>query len=176
MNEEEQEKFVELFEIVRNLKTIKCRLTHERVQIDKTSKLPVVRHVSEPVYDRIGLCPHETRSERVSCGHTTAHVPMLEAIRMLEAEGNFDRELWSDFDRILNQIYQLDHKKGFAESDLAVLIEKQVNQPNKYLEIERVDAENAIKEIEDQHDKYVEGIGKVRDRVISEMQKVIDTF
>ncbi len=176
MNEIDQAKFIELFATVKNLKTVKCRLTHERVQIDKASNLPVTRHLPETIYDRIGLCPHETRSNRVSCGHTTAHLPLLDAIKMLEPSDSDNHHLWSDFDRILNQIYQLDHKKGFAESDLAVLIEKQINQKEEFSGADLEVAKKVIQEIEVQHDKCVEEIGKVRDRVVVEMQKVIETF
>ncbi len=176
MTECDQKKFVGLFETVRNLKTVKCRLTHERVQIDKTSNLPVTKQVPETIFERVGLCPHESRSKRLSCGHTSAHLPMLDAIKMLEDEGIINRELWSDFDKVLNQIYKLDHKKGFAESDLAVLIETEIKKPEEYSENDRQNAENVIKDIEEQHDKCVEKLGKVRDRVFVEMQKLVREF
>ncbi len=176
MTESEREKFNELYEKVRNLETFKCRLTHERVQIENSTGLPITRQIPENIYDRIGLCPYEIRSKRVSCGHTMAHIPMLDAIKILESEGRIDQLLSCEFDTELNKIYQLDHKKGFAESDLAVLIEMHVNGSAEFSETDLINAENAIREIEVQHDECVEGIRKIHTRVVAEMQKLIDEF
>lgn len=176
MDNFEKVQFVELFEKVKNLKTAKCRLRHERVQIDAESNLPVTRHIPETVFDRIGLCTWEIRNERVSCGHTTAHLVLLDAIEILESENRIKEDLRADLDSVLNQIYQLDHKKGDAEKDLAMAIEKRETGADNGFDKTLETAAAAIDEIESQHDECVEGIGKVQARIIDEMQKLIDLF
>ncbi|CAN5292282.1 hypothetical protein BH10ACI1_BH10ACI1_01060 [soil metagenome] len=173
MNDNELRKFIELYEKITNLKSVKCRLMHERVQIDKTSKLPITKNVGEIVYDRIGFCRPEIRNERTSCGHTMAHISLLEAVKLLEAEGNITGDLRKELNNLTNRIYQLDHKKGDAEKNLAVLIEKQFYEPEEVSE-KNLEAVAAIKEIETQHDECVEGLGNLRDQIIKEMRVLIE--
>ena len=174
MNDAALKKFNDLLEKIKNLKSVRCGLTHERVLIDKNSKLPITRNIKEIIYDRIGLCRPEIRSERISCGHTTAHLPLLKALEILESEGIIKTDLRTELKRLLNRIYQLDHKKGDAEKHLAILIEKQFYEPEKVLETDFKAAAAAIREIESQHNEYVERLGKMRDRIIGEMQMLIE--
>ena len=174
MNNFERDKFIELYEKIRNLKSVKCRLTHERVQIDQTSKLPIAKNIGEIVYDRIGFCRPEIRNERISCGHTMAHLSLLEAVEILESEGKITDDLRIELDNLTNRIYQLDHKKGDAEKHLAILIEKQFYTPPEVSETNLEAANDAIKEIEIEHDECVKGIGKLHKRIIKEMRILIE--
>jgi hypothetical protein len=166
MNTDESEKFKDLYGKILNLKTVKCRLNHERIRYDKETNLPVSENLpGEISYQNIGFCSPEIRAGRLACGHTMARYLLEDALALLESNGVETENLQNDLREATHKIHSLDHEKGFAEKHLAQLIEK---QNVSAVEIER--AKFSIKEIEDAHSVCVEKIGAVRDSIIFEMK------
>ncbi|HJP91222.1 MAG TPA: hypothetical protein VJ875_04650 [Pyrinomonadaceae bacterium] len=85
--------------------------------------------------------------------------------------------LSSELNWLNNQIHLLDHRKGEAEKTLARMLEDAYRtggwgRKGKDL----IEAENRIQELERAHDEYVERIGGLRDRIIIEIDKLIESI
>lgn len=156
---------------------VKCRMTHEQVIRARESMLPVVSRVPEGRYQRIGLCSPEVRAKRLGCSHTSARIKLQQAIDELKTS---DREngpgplLSSELVWLNNQIHLLDHRKGEAEATLARVLEEAYRLDGwKRKGKDLIKAENAVHQLEETHDKYVERLSILRDRVVIEMDKLM---
>ncbi len=174
MNGDKLNKFIDLRNRIKNLKTVKCRLNHERVLIDKQTNLPISQSVPETVFERIGFCRPEIRRERISCGHTMARYILEDALTLLECEESDIQDLRNDLNETASRIHALDHEKGFAEKRLAELIEKKHFEPEHFLPEDLESAKKEITSIERQHDLCIEKIADVRTSLIIELQRVIE--
>ena len=174
MSGDELNKFIELFDKISKLKSVKCRMAHERVRIDKETGLPVVQTMPESSYKRIGLCSPEIRGEMLSCGHTMARYLLQDALELLNSEGKDTVIFEAELTDLINRIHILDHEKGEAEKRLAKLIEKKHFQTETNLtsDFETTNAE--IQNIEWRHDEFVERMSSLRDLIIFEMKAVIE--
>ena len=157
---------------------VKCRMSHERVLKDDASGLPVVCRFPAGSYQRVGLCAPELRARRLGCSHTSARIKLNDAITVLgasEGENNSaDSRLSSEFVRLNNSIHLLDHGKGEAEKRLAgIMAEAKQGGGPADQEEKLKEAENEISEMEAIHDEYVEEIGRLRDRVVDEIDKLL---
>lgn len=170
MTDDELEKFKDLYEKIACLKTVKCRLNHERIRYDKETNLPFAECLPELGYKSIGFCSPEIRAERLACGHTMARYLLEDALALLVSNGVDTEDLNFELREVTDRIHSLDHEKGFAEKHLAQLVEKKYAGAENDLTVEIEKAKFSIKEIEDFHSDCVEKIGKVRDSIISEMQ------
>jgi len=148
---------------------VKCGMSHERVLLTSDS-MPLVCRVPEG-YKRVGLCTSEVRASRLGCSHTTARIKLKAAIEVLEPGGSDSRApLAAELNWMDNQIHLLDHRKGEAEKKLATIFETN-NQVSNCALLGK--AEEEIRELEQLHDDYVERIGKLRDKVVAELDKLI---
>lgn len=170
MSNSNTQKLVEINEKIKNLKAVKCRITHEKVQIDEKTNLPISKYIGEKVYERIGFCPKDVREERISCSHTMATEILHSALNLL-GEKETILNLRNNLMDLVFQIHQLDHQKSDVERDLAILIERKTQNPNKTLETEIDLATEKIKNIENEHDQRVDGIAEVRDQIVIEIEK-----
>lgn len=168
-----------LREEIASLCIVKCHMSHERIIRAGESMLPVICRVPEGSYQRIGLCSPEVRAKRLGCSHTSARIKLQNAIDELNTsseEGNgLGPLLSSELNWLNNQIHLLDHEKGEAEKKLASMLEeayRAVGCTRKDKEL--MEAENALSELERAHDEYVERIRLLRDRVLIEMDKLIE--
>lgn len=166
-------KLIEIKEKVEDLKAVKCRVNHERVLTDKETGLPLSKYIGEKVYERIGFCPREVREQRISCGHTNAPDILKNALTLLDSEGKDVEILRTELMNVITQIHLLDHRKGDAEKQLAILIEKKNNLPKKSFEKEISPARDAINDLENEHRGYVDKIAEVRDRIVAELETII---
>lgn len=168
-----------LREEIAALQIVKCHMSHERVITADESMLPVVCRIQENSYQRIGLCSPEVRAMRLGCSHTSARIKLEDAINELSANGGDGNRLGLRLSRELswlnNQIHLLDHRKGDAEKALARKLEEAYGAGGLGCKgKELLDAENGVAELERVHDDYVEQIGRLRDRVVIEIDKVME--
>jgi len=71
-----------------------------------------------------------------------------------------------------NEIHLLDHRKGEAEKALARIIEEAYCAEDRARNCQRLrEAEEKIRKMEELHDEYVERLGVLRDRIVTEMDK-----
>jgi hypothetical protein len=168
-----------LREEIAALRIVKCHMSHERVIRADESMLPVIGRFPGNSYQRIGLCSPEARAKRLGCSHTSARIKLEDAINELNSsgeEGNgLGPRLSSELSWLNNQIHLLDHRKGEAEKTLARMLEEAYRAGGwgrKGKEL--MDAENGIQELERTHDEYVERIGRLRDRVVIEIDKLME--
>ena len=158
---------------------VKCRMSHERVIREADSMLPVVCRFPEGAYQRIGLCSPEVRSQRIGCSHTTARTKLGSAIEELNIAGA-DKSgpgsfLADELNWLNNEIHLLDHRKGEAEKTLAKILEEAYGAGDRARTGKRLrEAEQTIREMEGLHDEYVDRIGVLRDRVVAEIDRLIE--
>ena len=161
MNADELKNFIALNKKIANLKAVKCRLTHERVKFDAETNLPVAESLPELGYERVGLCPPEIRSERLACGHTMARYLLEDALSILAENGVETDDLKTGLDEATCRIHSLDHEKGFADKHLAQMIEKKYVQPENDFSEQIQTRGDAIKNIENQHNRICPKIANV---------------
>jgi hypothetical protein len=158
---------------------VKCHMSHARVIREADSMLPVVCRFAEGNYQRIGLCSPEVRAQRLGCSHTTARIKLGSAIKELDTGVEDNSEPGSIFSYELNwlnnEIHLLDHRKGEAEKTLAKILEEAYGARDRAPTGERLrEAEAQIREMERLHDEYVDRIGALRDRVVTETDRLIE--
>lgn len=184
MNEEKMElqkrlnPLCSLREEIATLCIVKCRMSHERVIRDQVSGLSVICRVPEGSYQRVGLCVPDLRARRLGCSHTTARVKLDDAIKVLGMSEAMDKAYVSVLSRELrwldNAIHLLDHRKGEAEKRLARIRDEVCGASESEEKGEKVrEAEKEVGEMEQRHDEYVEQLGQLRDKVVSEIDKLL---
>ena len=159
------------------LSVVKCHMSHERIIRAGEPMLPLVSSCPEGSYKRVGLCSPEVRAQRLGCSHTTARIKLEDAINELNA-GNGKRggqgpSLTSELNWLDNQIHLLDHRKGEAEKTLAKIEEEMYRAGDRTPRANLMGAQKAVQEMEQLHDEYVEQIGLLRDKVLNEIDRLI---
>ncbi|MBS1798140.1 MAG: hypothetical protein JSS81_30280 [Acidobacteria bacterium] len=157
---------------------VKCRMAHERVVRNSETGLPIALHFPEGCYRRIGLCAHEIRDTQLGCSHTIARVRLKEAIKVLDGISGGpsapDSPFGGELVRLDNAIHLLDHRKGDAEKRLAESLEEAHRDGETGDSEEKMRAaENEIRELEELHNGYVEEIGRLRDKIITEIDRLL---
>jgi hypothetical protein len=168
-----------LREEIAALCVVKCRMSHERVIRAGEAMLPVTCRFTESNYERVGLCKPEIRAKRLGCSHTSARIKLEDAINELntrdEEANRLGPLLSSELNWLNNQIHLLDHRKGEAEKNLARMLEDAYRAGGlRRKDKDMIEAENRIQELERAHDEYIERIGRLRDRIMIEIDKLIE--
>ena len=158
------------------LRAVKCHMSHERIISVAGSMSPVVGSLPEGSYQRVGLCSPETRAQRLGCSHTMARIRLESAIDELktgaEEPSGPGSSLGSELNWLNNEIHLLDHRKGEAEKAIALF--ETYSASDRAGQVERLkEAEEKVRELERLHDEYVDRIGILRDRVVTEMDRMI---
>lgn len=163
-----------LREEVAALHAVKCRMSHERVLRRGEHMLPVASRLPGVEYERVGLCALDARARMPACSHTTARVKLKEAVRELGARGRQVETLAGELNLLDNEIHLLDYRKGAAEKSLAVALEEahRVGGQGGGGAPEQVERE--VRELELLHDAYVEQIESLKDRVVAELDALIE--
>lgn len=176
MKPEKTDHLYSLREEIAALAIVKCRMSHERALNEPGSMLPIKSKLYLGKYERIGLCSHEVRAQRLGCSHTTARIRLADAVDELMRETDLAAG-WSEELRYLdNEIHLLDHRKGEAETVLA----REQEESCRAVEPARLDAKVAlakreVHDLERLHDEFVGRIGALRDCVIAEIDRLIGT-
>ena len=159
------------------LVAVKCRMSHERIIKAPDSLLPVRCHFPDGNYQRIGLCSPETRAQRLGCSHTMARIKLGNAINeFTEDESGPGRSLGDELYWLNNEIHLLDHRKGEAEKTVAILLEARGALDRMCQDEILIQAQEKVREMERLHDEYVDRIGILRDRVVIEMDRLIESY
>lgn len=154
------------------MRIVKCRMAHERVIGLADSKLPMPDSGSSGHFKRVGLCSPELRAERLGCSHTMSRSKLDRAIDELDSGAAED--LRYELNWLTNEIHLLDHRKGEAEARQArAEVETKVRGGGTSV-LEVVKESEIVRELEMQHDLYVERIGALRDKVVSALDKKIE--
>jgi hypothetical protein len=148
---------------------VKCRMANERIVRLGDSKQPVFSPATSGNFKRVGLCSPEVRAERLGCSHTMSRSKLDGAID--ELGSSVAEHLRHELNWLTNEIHLLDHKKGEAETQQARAERETKVQREDTRALELLKASALVKELERQHDGYVERIGLLRDKVISELDK-----
>lgn len=160
------------------LRIVKCHMSHERIRRVGEFMLPVVSRLPGGDYQRVGLCSPERRARRLGCSHTTARVKLQEAVNELNTgHGNNDEqdlELAARLNWLDNEIHLLDHRKSEAEKRLAKIEEQKYRSSDQADKSEELlGAKELVLEMERLHDKYVEQMGVLRERVLNSLDNLI---
>lgn len=115
-----------LTEIKQNLNSfqlIQCGLSHEAVQLDSKTNLPIMTGaIDKQFYKRVALCNLKDRKQRLGCAHSSANDKFNKLIDRLPENDEVIKKLKKEFNDVVLQIYMLDHKKGDLEKKYAELL------------------------------------------------------
>lgn len=164
-----------LREEIAALRVVNCHMSHERVVRAADSMRPVVCRFPEGSHQRVGLCSPEVRAQRLACSHTSARIKLERGISELNPEDSAGTASFSgnELNWLNNEIHLLDHRKGEAETMLARVLEETYATEDQARNWRLRKAEERIRELEALHDEYVERLGVLRDRVVTELDKLI---
>ncbi len=170
-------RLIESREQLKRLKVIHCRMAHERVLIDRKSRLPVAGTLPDVEFERIGLCDAAKRFENPACSHTMARYPIENTLNILDERGEYS-EWRAELNDLNNTIHLLDHEKGEVEKQLARIIKK-------IREAEQIEADFLIKEqtfinerivgMEQRHSVCAEKIEKLKNKILAAIDSAIKT-
>lgn len=156
---------------IASMRVVKCRMAHERV-VESTvaSRLPV-SCVPLHTFKRVGLCSPGERDERLGCSHTMSRTRLDRAIDELEPERA--QQFGHELNCLTNGIHLLDHRKGEAEALLAAAISEAGGGRDGSGTLEVIKAAEEVARLERRHDEYVERAGVLRDKVVSELDRIL---
>jgi hypothetical protein len=156
---------------IASMQVVKCRMAHERVVASNALAPPPVDRGPLYNFKRVGLCSPDERAARLGCSHTMSRTKLDTAINELEPEKA--GPLGNELNRITNEIHLLDHRKGQAEARLAsARLEAQGGSVDAQA-FEILKETQEVARLERQHDEYVERVGVLRDRVVSEIDRLL---
>lgn len=156
---------------IASMQVIKCRMAHERVVASTALARAPVGRGSLYNLERVGLCSPDERAGRLGCSHTMSRTKLDRAIN--ELEPGKARQLGHELNRITNEIHLLDHLKGEAEARLASARREAHGGSVDAQAFEILKETEEVTRLERQHDEYVERVGVLRDRVVSEIEKLL---
>lgn len=156
---------------IASLRVIKCRMAHERVVVSNAPARTPVSRGSLYNFERVGLCSPDERAGRLGCSHTMSRTKLERAIGELESEKA--EQLGHELNWITNEIHLLDHRKGEAEARLASARQEAGGGSVDGRALEIMKETEEVRRLERQHDEYVERVGMLRDRVVSEMERLL---
>ncbi|HKP39048.1 MAG TPA: hypothetical protein VJT71_19475 [Pyrinomonadaceae bacterium] len=149
---------------IASMRIVKCRMVHERI-VGPTLPTNLSEGDAPNHFMRVGLCDPDERNERLGCSHTMSRVRLDEALSQLKSRRAVI--LRSELNWLNNEIHLLDHRKGKAETTLAMANSSGSKQGPAWEELAR---------LEQQHDDYVERIAVLRDEALLEIDKMIGRF
>jgi hypothetical protein len=156
---------------IASMRVFKCHMAHERVVASNARARSPVDRGSLYSFKRVGLCSPDERAGRLGCSHTMSRTKLDRAIN--ELEPGKARQLGYELNRITNEIHLLDHLKGEAEARLASARREARGGSGEAQALEILKATEEVSHLERQHDEYVERVGVLRDRVVSEIEMIL---
>lgn len=146
-------------------KTVSCKMYHEKVLTDATTGLPQTQPSPDGItFPRVSLCI--TRHHHIGCAHTKANIHFNRLLDQLpQQEFSY---LQGQFNELINQIYFLDHQKGEAEKQLAIL---QLEPSPCQVAIEQQNT--SIKQMETTHDKLIQQLSVLKDSILKQLDQLI---
>ncbi len=169
------ERLIEAKEKLHLLKSVRCRMTHERVLIDRHSNLPVAGITPEMEFKRRDLCDAAKRSVNLACSHTMARYSISDALDVLEEFGANETRR-EELNYLNTTIHNLDREKSDAEIEAARIIKKLHEDGDENIKIlleEKSKISEKISEIERRHDICAEKIEKLKDEVFAALNMAI---
>lgn len=156
---------------IASLRVVRCRMAHERVVGAVAPARPPGGRGPLHSFERVGLCSPGERDARLGCSHTMARTKLDRAIGELGPEKA--EQLGRELNRLTNEIHLLDHRKGEAEARLALARHKAGGVRDDVSTSEALKEAEEVMRLERKHDEYVESIGVLRDRVVSEIELML---
>jgi hypothetical protein len=105
-------------------RTVQCGLVHEKITgMQQTTIMEDTYTVQSYQFARVGFCAPHNRQWLLNCAHTMAAANYTHLLGQLEGTGIFVAKTLPvlDLKQTLTAIYLLDHRKGDAEKQLALL-------------------------------------------------------
>lgn len=150
------------------LSAVKCRMYHEKIAFDSITGLPIESYIPGADFNRVKICCHELRSQRIACAHTNARILLANAIAKLQAEDPLSVEQYNEWleelNRLDNSINMIDHRKGDLEKELAYLIKEKPDLSSKNANLFEESATQIsfkINELENHHCQIVDELEKL---------------
>ena len=148
---------------------IQCEMHHELVELDKTTKLPIKSVIGgEEMYQRVNLCANEFRQYQLGCAHSISNNNFNSLIAPLAKEDVVIEQLQDQLNKVILNIYTLDHQKGDLEKQYAKSITP--NYLGKVLTAEILENIAAVKLI---HREYMSQLGAIKAALIQRIDELI---
>lgn len=138
--------------------TYPCKMYHETILYNKMSTQSCNANGGAD-YPRAGLCPPEVRRRRIGCAHTSANHSFNMILDQLAGQNDKFTPFQQDFNRIITDIYQTDHKRGDLEKELTRAHLSEDDGLQKQLK-QQIDA------LESSHDEYISQLENIRKAII----------
>lgn len=152
-------------EALATFKTVSCKMYHEKVALDTTTGLPQTQPAPDGVtFTRVSLC--EARHERIGCAHTRANSRFNRLLDQLPRQEFAPFQ--AQFNELTNQIYFLDHQKGDAEKQLAVL--QLASSPDQAAILQQ---KAAIEQLEIRHEQLIRQLSMLKDEILKQLDQLI---
>ena len=148
---------------------VHCGLSHEAVLLDRKTRIPVkLGNSHEEVYKRVQLCNLTDRNQRLGCAHSSANKAFTNIIEELPTDPIIEK-LKREFNKLIFQIYTLDHKKGNLERDFAETLESSNSNGLTSSDVQK--ELNACIQI---HNSYMNQLHQLKSNIIIHIDKFIE--
>jgi len=108
----------ELLQEVSDYRVIRCELKHEKVVGEGAAYWDSTGQEVHKTYKRIGLCLEKIRKSVIGCAHSPTNSWFSKLLSKAVAVDVGLEPLRVEFDKVITQIYLMDHKKGSLEKQL----------------------------------------------------------
>lgn len=152
-------------EALATFKTVSCKMYHEKVAFDTSTGLPQ----TQPATDRVTFIPVSlcaARHERIGCAHTKANSQFNRWLDQLPRQEFAPLQV--KFNEVVNQIYFLDHQKGEAEKQLAVLL-LATSPDQAAIQQQKI----VIEQLEIHHHQFISQLSILKDDILKQLDQLI---
>lgn len=127
----------DLLQTIQSFQIVKCNMHHEKVRTDADGNLIYRTEDDHLFFDRVNLCDPKIRNWRLGCAHSKVNINferfLEHVLTELPQKTNQILDLKTQFKAVISKIYNLDHKVGHLEHDLAVSALTSDNNNNESL-------------------------------------------
>ncbi|WP_040281250.1 hypothetical protein [Psychroserpens damuponensis] len=114
----------ELLKRLHDFEVVQCQMLHEKVAVDGSGH-PIGNIFDDTlVFNRVNLCKQSLRNKRLGCAHSRVNLKFEQFLDDLKtALPNCMSQISgykTEFQTVVAKIYELDHKVGYLEHDIAL--------------------------------------------------------
>ncbi|HMG49864.1 MAG TPA: hypothetical protein VK597_04660 [Inquilinus sp.] len=147
-------------------RAVVCGMVHESVPRDAAGQ-PLLHAIEPDGYARPALCSATRRGTQLACSHSTARLPLRQAIEALQARDGADaaalETLLEDWMRLDAALGTLDHRRYAAETRLADAV--RAGTAGTF------DGERPIAALVQEHRDLARGLDALKDRVLAAIDR-----
>lgn len=151
---------------LQSFELFQCGMYHEKIKLDSKTKIPLKSTIQNDCsYLRENLCNIKLREKRLGCAHSPVNNRFNDLINEINIDSNQVKKIQINFNKTILDIYELDHKKGNLEKELAeILLKNSPKIETKKRHLNKIDASINF------HKKYINDLRFLK----NELMNIID--